>query len=65
MKKYKLPVLFMCYLGCKPAGRITEQHDWFFSIGDSIKDIVPDIREFWPEAAKLKKFQLPPLLERG
>lgn len=58
MKQYKLPVLFMCQLGCKPKGRNTEQHDFFFSIGDSITDILSDIREFWPEAAITKNFHI-------
>ncbi|CAM3628095.1 DUF1543 domain-containing protein [Pontibacter korlensis] len=37
-------------LGCRPAGRNTEQHDMFFSIADSVKDLVPEIKAFWPEA---------------
>jgi hypothetical protein len=37
-------------LGSKPKGRFTEQHDIFFSIGHSIKDLVPDIIQYWPEA---------------
>ena len=48
----------MTYLGAKPKGRNTEQHDWFFSIGDSINDIIPEIKIFWPEAAKTKKFHI-------
>lgn len=43
--------LFMLLLGCKPEGRFTEQHDIFFGIGDSLKDFVPAIIDFWPEAA--------------
>jgi hypothetical protein len=42
--------LFMLLLGCKPAGRNTEQHDIFFGIGRSLKDLVPDILAFWPQA---------------
>ena len=38
-------------LGCKTAGRITEQHDIFFGIGKSLKELVPQIDGFWPEAA--------------
>ncbi|KAA2242765.1 DUF1543 domain-containing protein [Chitinophaga agrisoli] len=45
------PKLYMLLLGCKPNGRHTEQHDIFFSIGLSLKDLVPAILEFWPEAA--------------
>lgn len=39
----------MLLLGCKPAGRHTEQHDVFFGIGASLKDLIPDIISFWPE----------------
>ncbi len=42
--------LFMLLLGCRPKGRHTEQHDVFFTIGTSIKDVVPKIVAFWPEA---------------
>lgn len=44
------PQLFMVLLGCKPEGRHTEQHDIFFGIAQTIKDLVPEIIEFWPEA---------------
>lgn len=37
-------------LGGKPDGRHTEQHDIFFAIGESLKSLVPDIDQFWPEA---------------
>jgi hypothetical protein len=40
----------MILLGCKPAGRHTEQHDVFFSVGGSLKDMVPGILDFWPGA---------------
>lgn len=40
--------LFMVLLGCTPAGRFTEQHDIFFGIGGSLKDLLPAIRQFWP-----------------
>lgn len=42
--------LFMLMLGCKPKGRHTEQHDIFFSVGKTLKDLVADIIHFWPEA---------------
>ncbi len=42
--------LFMVLLGCKPKGRHTEQHDIFFGIGESLKDLIPEINKFWPEA---------------
>jgi len=40
----------MVLIGCKPKGRNTEQHDIFFGIGKSIKDLVPELLNFWPEA---------------
>ena|SRR5918993_2278566 len=42
--------LFMVLLGCKPEGRFTEQHDVFFGVALSLKDLVPDLINFWPEA---------------
>ncbi len=42
--------LYMLLLGCKPANRFTEQHDIFFGIASSLKELVPSIIEFWPEA---------------
>jgi hypothetical protein len=44
------PQLFMILLGATPQGRNIEQHDIFFGIGNSIKEILPDILAFWPEA---------------
>jgi hypothetical protein len=46
-----MPKLFMLLIGCKPPGRHTEQHDVFFGIADSVKELIPSIKEFWPEAA--------------
>ncbi len=40
----------MVLLGCKPNGRHTEQHDIFFGIAETLKDLVPSIIESWPEA---------------
>lgn len=37
-------------LGCRPEGRCTEQHDIFFGIGKSLKELLPDMKNFWPEA---------------
>lgn len=37
-------------LGCKPKGRLTEQHDIFFGIANSLKELVPKMLAFWPEA---------------
>lgn len=42
--------LYMVLVGCKPKGRHTEQHDVFFGIARSLKDLVPQIDKFWPEA---------------
>jgi hypothetical protein len=44
------PKLFMLLLGCRPKGRLTEQHDIFFGIANDLKDLIPDINSFWPEA---------------
>lgn len=49
MQEFKL---YMILLGAKPAGRHTEQHDIFFGIGQSLKDCLPDMFTFWPEAKK-------------
>ena len=37
-------------LGCTPVGRYTEQHDIFFGIGKSLKDLIPEMKAFWPES---------------
>ena len=42
--------LYMILLGCRPPGRFTEQHDIFFGIGHSLKDLIPEIKASWPEA---------------
>lgn len=42
----------MVLLGCTPRGRNTEQHDIFFGIAETLKDLVPAIIEAWPEADK-------------
>lgn len=42
--------LYMIMLGCTPEGRYTEQHDIFFGIGKSLKELIPQIKAFWPEA---------------
>ena len=43
----------MLLLGCRPPGRHTEQHDVFFGIGNAVKDLVPQIKAFWPGAGPL------------
>lgn len=40
----------MIMLGCRPAGRNTEQHDIFFGISRSITELIPQLNAFWPEA---------------
>jgi hypothetical protein len=47
MSDYKL---YMLLIGASPKSRLTEQHDIFFSIGKELKDLVPAIEAFWPEA---------------
>jgi hypothetical protein len=47
MEKMKL---YMCLLGCTPEGRHTEQHDIFFGVATELKELEPDIINFWPEA---------------
>jgi len=42
--------LFMVLVGCKPKGRHTEQHDVFFGIATSMKALMPQVLDFWPEA---------------
>lgn len=40
----------MLLIGCKPKGRNTEQHDIYFGIAPSIKELIPHIKTFWREA---------------
>lgn len=40
----------MAVLGATPKGRLTEQHDVFFGIADSLKALVAQMIAFWPEA---------------
>lgn len=42
--------LYMVIIGCTPDGRLTEQHDTFFGIARNLKDLVPQMNAFWPEA---------------
>ena len=42
--------LYMIMLGCRPKGRYTEQHDIYFGIGKSLKELLPSMKAFWPEA---------------
>jgi hypothetical protein len=42
--------LYMIMLGCRPKGRFTEQHDIFFGIGKSLRELIPSMKAFWTEA---------------
>ncbi|MBC7417385.1 MAG: DUF1543 domain-containing protein [Pedobacter sp.] len=44
------PKLYMLMLGCTPKGRLTEQHDVFFGIAESLLHLVPSLNAFWSEA---------------
>lgn len=47
-----MPKLFMLLVGCSPAARNIEQHDVFFGIGETIKEVLQDAIASWPEAGK-------------
>jgi len=42
--------LFMILLGSKAPKRNVEQHDYFFGIAETIKELVTEMKSFWPEA---------------
>ncbi len=42
--------LFMVLIGCRPTGRAIEQHDIFFGIATSMKELIPAMVAYWPEA---------------
>lgn len=48
-----MPKIFMLLIGASPPERNIEQHDVFFSIGESIKDLIPGVMAFWPGKTKL------------
>jgi hypothetical protein len=48
-----MPKLFMLLIGCSPTDRNIEQHDVFFGIGEEIKDLIPNVKVFWPGENKL------------
>ncbi|MEO6584124.1 MAG: DUF1543 domain-containing protein [Ferruginibacter sp.] len=50
LESLEMNKLFMVLVGCSPAGRHTEQHDVFFGIAKNIRDILPQVVAFWPEA---------------
>ena len=41
--------LFMVLLGSTPPGRSIEQHDVFFGIAETINELVPAIKKYWPQ----------------
>ncbi len=44
-----MPALFMIKIGGRPKGRLIEQHDMFFGIGERIGDFIDAINIHWPE----------------
>ncbi|MEO6894039.1 MAG: DUF1543 domain-containing protein [Ginsengibacter sp.] len=42
--------LFLLLIGSKAPQRNVEQHDFFFGIAHDLKELVPAIKAFWPEA---------------
>jgi len=38
----------MLLIGCTPPGRHIEQHDVFFGIGETLNELVPAVKQFWP-----------------
>ena len=48
-----MPKLFMLLIGATPPERNIEQHDVFFGIGETLKDLVPEVITFWPGNNKL------------
>ena len=48
-----MPKLYMLLIGASPPERNIEQHDVFFGIGETIKDLIPDVEAFWPGKNKL------------
>ena len=48
-----MPKLYMLLIGATPPERNIEQHDVFFGIGETIKDLIPDVEAFWPGNNKL------------
>lgn len=49
-KPHQTPKLFLLLIGSKAPGRNVEQHDFFFGIAKELKELVPAIKAFWPEA---------------
>lgn len=45
--------LYMVLLGCTPKGRLTEQHDIFFGIANSVTELKADMYAFWSDGGQL------------
>ncbi len=56
--------LFEVLIGCLPKGRHIEQHDIFFCVGETIQDIIPKAKLFWPEGADEMHFDGYRILEQ-
>jgi hypothetical protein len=41
--------LYYIIIGAEPKGRNIEQHDVFFGIANTLKDLIPEMKDFWPE----------------
>ncbi len=50
LNQHPHPKLYMLLLGSKAPKRNVEQHDYFFGIAHSLKELVPEIKAFWPES---------------
>ena len=44
--------LYMLLIGSKAPGRNVEQHDYFFAIAETLPELIPQIKAFWPEAGR-------------
>lgn len=44
-----MPELFMIKIGGRPKGRLIEQHDMYFGVGERIGDFIDAINNHWPE----------------
>lgn len=42
--------LYMILIGCTPKNRLIEQHDMYFGIAEELKNLIPNMNRFWPEA---------------
>ncbi len=51
-----MPKLFMVLIGATPEGRHIEQHDIFFTIAESMHEVIPQAAAFWPDAKKSLHF---------